>query len=231
MASSAKKLQNDVTQYEIDSDRKINAETYYIVHLKISNGDGEDKSEDISMFETSLEIVKNYIRKTYEGDENPLVAYVHENSVYLLFSSVESGTEHFRHGSHHRICSFFASSVSRSTDVDVDCSIVEFDSRTKILVYFQMKIYENTRRKAMELVNPKDSPGVSSSPDMSEISIGEILETMSQPAQKKWAKLKQPDKHGSFYKYKKQDGKHKLVALSELIDLRQTGKYMDYFFN
>lgn len=226
MASSAKKLQNDVTQYEIDSDRKIKAESYYIVHLKISNDSGSDTAEI-----DSLEIVKNYIRKTYENDGSPLVAYVHEHDVYFLFSSVENVSAHFKNGSHHGICSFFASSVSRSMDVDVDCSLVEFDSRTKILVYFQMKIYENTRRKAMELVKTGEKSDATGSTDMSEISIGEILETMSQNSQKKWAKLKQPEKHGSFYKYKKQDGKHKLVALSELIDLRQTAKYMDYLFS
>lgn len=214
MASSSKRLQNDVLNYESSSDRKIASNMYYIVciHLEI-NSDGSS-------------LAKKLIRQDFEGDGAPLAVYTYFNDVYLVFSSLEeSKGEHYLSGSHQKICSYFASSIARTIDMNIICSIVELDSRTKVLVYFQTKIYENAKKSIMVLLKGKKRKEIDS------LSMFELLELLKKHAIK-WADLPSIERFGMFYKYIHVEGeKGKLSTLSELIDIREIGKYTAYLFN
>jgi hypothetical protein len=215
MASSSKRLQNDVLNYESSSDRKIASNMYYIVciHLE-TNSDGPS-------------LIKKLIRQDFEGDGAPLAAYTYFNDVYLVFSSLEeSKGEHYLGGSHQKICSYFASSIARLIDMNIVCSIVELDSRTKVLVYFQTKIYENAKKSIMVLLKGKVKRK-----EIDSLSMFELLELLKKHSII-WTDLPSIERFGMFYKYIQVEGeKGKLSTLSELIDIREIRKYTTYLFN
>ena len=215
MASSSKRLQNDVLSYETASDRKIASNMYYIVCIHL-----ESDSEGPSL-------VKKLIREDFEEDGTPLAAYTYFNDVYLVFSSLEdTAGEHYLGGSHHKICSYFASTISRSKDMDVVCSIVELDSRTKVIVYFQTKIYENAKNSIFSRLKGKIKRK-----EFDSLSMFEMLELLKKKSIT-WTDIPPIERFGMFYKYVQgEEGKGKLSTLSELIDIREIGKYTAYLFN
>jgi len=212
MASSSKRLQNDVLSYETSSDRKIPFNMYYIVCISLEN---------------SAEcpgLVKKLIRQNFEGDGYPLAGYTYSNDVYLIFSSLESPeNEHYLSGSHQKLCSYFSSTISRTKNMDVTCSIVELDSRTKVLVYFQTKIYENAKKTISGLLNNL------SHKELETLSMFELLELLKKRSID-WSAVAPIERFGTFYKYVKMDGKEKLSTLSELFDVRNLEKYAKYLF-
>lgn len=214
MLSSAKALQNKVISIEEDSDRKVPHTSYYIVWIKIDTA------------HESSDLVKKLIKKEYEADGFPLVIYsygtAHGVDFCVLFSSLEKG-EHFMKGSHQKICSYYASVVSRIVNTLVICSVVEFDSKPKILVYFQTKIYENAKKSVLEASNGKLTNR--------EIQNGTLYESIELLKMHSifWEKMETHKRFGTLYKYQQGD-KKKLITLSELIDVRNMEKYKTYFF-
>lgn len=210
MASSSKRLQNDVLSYESASDRKIERNMYYIVCIRLEN-------------KTSGPLlIKKLIRQNFDGDSLPLVGYVYSDYIYLLFSSLEDANgEHFNNGSHHKICSYFSSTISRSQDMNVECSIVELDSRTKVLVYFQTKIYENAKESIFSLL------GNVKKKEFDTLSMFEMIERLKKKSIS-WNDIPSIERFGTFYKYISKGGK--LSTLSELIDIREIEKYNAYLF-
>lgn len=210
MTSSSKRLQNDIENYESSSDKKIASNMYYIVYVRLEN-EREGPS-----------LVKKLIKTKFDNDEMPLVAYTYSNDVYFLFSSLENSKEHFMNGSHHKICSYYASTIARERDMNVSCSIIELDSRTKILIYFQTKVYENARKTTIKLLKGKS--------DLEKMSFFELMDILKTKSIN-WDDLTANEKFGVFYKYLVSDsGKGKLSTLSELFDLRNKDKYTSYLF-
>jgi len=208
MLSSAKALQNKVSSIEEESDRKIPRDFYYIVWLRT------DKPVS--------DLIKKLIKKNYENDNLPLIIYSYASEFCLLFSSLEN-EEHFMKGSHQKICSYFASLASRLLDTLVICSIVEFDSKPKILIYFQTKIYENAKKSVLE-----NSNGKIATKDIQNGTLYESIEILKSNSIF-WEKIEPHKRFGTIYKYKT-DTK-KLSALSELMDVRNMDKYTSYYFN
>jgi hypothetical protein len=213
MASSSKRLQNDVLNYESSSDHKIASSMYYIIFIRLG------KNVDCSG------LLKTLIRQKYDGDGYPLAGYTYSNEIYLIFSSLEdSKEEHYLSGSHQKLCSYFASSISRSKDTDVECSVIEIDSRTKILIYFQTKIYENAKKTISSLLKGKIEKK-----DVAILSMFELLELLKKNSVD-WNSIQSIKRYGTFYKYIEDGAKAKISTLSELIDIRDFDKYTKYLF-
>lgn len=221
MASSSKRLQNDVSGYELSSDRKIAPTLYYIVCVRLENAT------------EGTALIKKLIRTEFGGDGMPLAAYTYSKDVYFLFSSLDnsgdSTLEHFMGGSHHKICSYYASTISRDRDMNVWCSIIELDSRTKVLIYFQTKIYDNARNAVLMLLNSKKVKIAKK--DFEALSMSEMLE-MLKANKITWNEVPAIERFGTFYKYVVKDAvKPKLSTMSELIDVTDLDKYTNYLFH
>lgn len=215
MASSSKRLQNDVLNYESASDRKIEKNMYYIVCILLENKT------------SGPPLIKKLIKQNFEGDNLPLVGYIYFDYIYLLFSSLEdTDGEHFNDGSHHKICSYFSSTIARSQNMNVKCSIVELDSRMKVLVYFQTKIYENAKESIFSLL------GNVKKKEFDTLSMFEMIERLKKKSIS-WDDIPSIERFGTFYKYVPSlDSKNggKLSTLSELLDIREIEKYNSYLF-
>jgi len=212
--SSAKRLQNDIAAREENSDRRIPSDMYYIVIVEI---------HDSKNLDDALAITAKKLLKT-KKDHQALVAYIYRNELYLLFSSVE-GREHYLKGSHQSICSEYASFVSIEFGCKTNVRIVEIESRTGILVYFQTKIFDNAKKSVLTA-----SKNTITKKEISQFTLGELISALQQRAKVSWDSLVSGERFGTFYKYVVQDKKEKYILLTELINIQDTDKYISYFF-
>lgn len=214
--SNTRRLYNNISELRDKSDHKINPQHYYVVELKLSL-DNDDNSKLIA---TAKAFLKKRITHL------PIIAYVFQHNLILLYSSLEKDTEtHYKNGSHQHICSEFVSILSREYDCMVECSIVEFESKTQILTYFHCMIFQNTIQCAVNVsshtISKKEAQTLTSQ------ELHELLETRTGI---NWDDVSSPQKHGTFYKYITDGNKEKFSTLSEFIDFRDIKKYETYLF-
>lgn len=206
--SSSKRLLNDIALCEENSDRKIPSEMYYVVYIQV------EEEKDVTP--TAKNILKI---------ENALIAYVYQNEIYLLFSSVEK-QEHNLKGSHQRLCSKYASKISMETMSPTLVKIVELESRTMVTIYFQTKIFENAKRSAHALSNNKITKK-----EINQFTFGEIVPLLEKRAEVVWTNVPSNERFGTFYKYVKTAKSEKFVTIAELINIKDFEKYTSYFFD
>src|SRR5271166_512440 len=138
--TSMKRLQNDITIHEDNSDRRIPNSSYYIVLLQSDS----DASDTITLVKKLLRIPNHTINSGFSTDRKaPLCAYVYRNIIYLLFSSVEH--EHYLSGNHHALCSKYTSLAVLELGCEVSTKIIELETRTKVLVYLYGKECEHMK--------------------------------------------------------------------------------------
>ncbi|HMP28085.1 MAG TPA: hypothetical protein PKD85_00710, partial [Saprospiraceae bacterium] len=147
LKSSAIKLHNDVLSYEKLSDKFVPPESYYVIKLHINSTTITKKAAKI--------ILKEEAGNKFDC-ETPLAAYMFQNDLYILFSSLED-KEHYLKGSHQKICSNMVSKYALKYKCDIECSVIELDARIKVLVYFQTKIYEGSKYYAWQLLKKTKS--------------------------------------------------------------------------
>lgn len=212
--SSSKRVQNDISVCEENSDRHIPSDKYYVVFIEL---------EAPSTKTTLASTVKMFLKT--RNDHRALAVYVYKNEAHLLFSSVEEG-DHYLRGSHHAICSEYASLVTLEHHCKSRVKIVEMDSRTVILVYFQTKVFENAKRSAYSL-----SKDTFTKKEVNQLTFGEIIPLLKERASVSWDTLPGGDRFGTFYKYiVGTDGKEKFMTLTGMIDMQDPEKYTLYFF-
>lgn len=205
--SSGKRLENDITEYETESDRKVLSTDYFIVRCTV----GDDENLDVTAF------VKDTLT-----DCCAIAGYVYLNEVYLIFSCLDE-EEHMFGGSHHMLCSYYVSKLARRYGVQTWCYIIEIDTRIKVLTYLQFKVSTNLRRTLARLSKGKITK------DMTLIESVEKLSTIGVS----WDQVPPAKKWGIFYKYipPVKSGTGKFITLSEQIDFRNIDRYTSYFFD
>lgn len=205
--SSERKIFTEIAECEENSDRKIPASMYYVVKVR---SDREDSCELLTS------IGKKWLRKL---DPPPLILYVFRSEAYLLFSSRDEEEEHYAKGSHQALCSKYSATLARKKiPGTIRCSIVEFETRTQILTYFQYKVFEYT----------KVALGLASEGQIScaRVPLSEGLEMLESTSPGQWDKLSDGDKYGTFYKYVDR----RYQTLSEPIDIRESARYLTFLF-
>jgi hypothetical protein len=206
---------NDVVLYEENSDRKIPSDSYYVVVLKALN-----LTTDLTDF------TKMMLKKKYVDQEFTLVcAYVYLNECHILFSSVEDRSHEFG-GSQQAICSDYVSTCVMHTSDKIICNIVEFESRSKIIVYFQTKVFENTKKSVVRLSKVSISKKESNN-----LTKAELVKALEERAAIKWDNTPSSDRYGTFYKYVTIKNQGKYITISEPIDGQSMDKFTSYFFS
>jgi len=213
--SSLQRLSNDMLLCEHNSDHKVKPENYYVVRIELL-----DDSGDLTEFAK-----KDIIAKHTMG-EAIMCAYVYYNTAYILYSSTDT-KPHYLSGSHHELCSHYASNSTMFTGYRSRCSIIEFESRTKILVYFQTKVFENMKKSIIYLSNV--------SIDKKEVEMltqKELIAALEKRAAVKWEEASTGERFGTFYKFHVlPNGSKKFSTISELFDAKNMDKYTSYLFN
>jgi hypothetical protein len=216
--SSAIKLHNDVLSYEKQSDKFIPSDSYYVIKIHIN-------SSEITKKEIKV-ILKEEASNKFD-EESPLAAYMFQNDLYILFSSLEDKS-HYLKGSHQKICSTMVSKYALKYKCDIECSIIELDARIKVLVYFQTKIYEASKFYAWQLLKKTKTEQ-----EVKDLTFGEIEDALAKSKQSiKWEEIDSFEKYGIFYKYVKSrdSSKLKYSFLSELVNSENIEKFRKYLF-
>ncbi len=213
--SSSQKVLNDISVCEDASDHRVDPQKYYIVR--------------IYALDTTINLIdfaKKDLHAKYIMGVNIVCAYVYRNIVYLLFSSVEPPADHYLQGSHHQLCSHYASNTTKVMGSPVVCNIIEFDSRTKILVYFQTKVFQNMKATLVRLagkhINKKD---------ITTLTQLELVNLLEQKTNVKWDSLTPTERYGTFYKFFiDADNTKKFSAISNFIDTERLPQLQTYLF-
>jgi hypothetical protein len=219
-SSSTTRLYQNMNEYEENSDKKVPFTSYFILVIMIND------------LPSSLKVLK-YLLKNKILKESPLSVYMYKDRnfkengsssqnnyfYYLLYSSLDAAS-HYENGSHQKICSIISSKLARKYDRDVECTIVEIDTRSKVCVYFQYKVYNNILTSLKNLSNGKLVD--------SNMTLKEMIEIVEKKYKLKWDDVPNEDKYGVFYKLGEKE--HTYEKLSEIIDLRELNKYLSFFF-
>jgi hypothetical protein len=212
MSNSTKRLQNSVAEYESTSEKKVPPRSCYVVRMVIHSDEVQN-------------IAKIFCKEKIDVDDRPLAVYYYSDTIYLLFSPLESNLQHHFSGSHHSLCSFYSSLISKKYQCDVKCSIIELDTKTKVLTYFHVKIYESTKKTLFQLAN-----GGIKDIEIDNLTLGECIKIVETKTKKKWSSFPSILRHGIFYKYRIKDGKEKLATFSDFLNLENTNKFEAYLF-
>lgn len=205
--SSLKRIKNECIDLEKQSDKKILPDNYYTVHIHVEEGNNED----------IIKSCKFFLKKT-----EAFLGYVHGDcDIYLIFSCLQDGGNHFLDGSHQNICSYFSSVVSRNYDCNVISKIIEFECKTTILLYFSYLIFKNLSK----YVSDKSSNTLKEK-DIEFLTLSEIENALSKFSLK-FNEIPQSEKYGTFYKLISGDN---FETLSEPIDIRKRDTYDVFFF-
>ncbi len=211
--TALRKLKNELTDSEETSDRKIDPSLYYIIHIEAD-----------APAEYFAEEAKAILRR--KGEHTPVVIYVGNNQLYLLYSCLEGGQQsHYLRGSHQLLCSKYVSYFVEQLSVPVVCRIIEFSERTKIVIYFQYQIFEH--QKAAICAHSK---GKITKKDLLSLTLSEAITALESRAGVKWDQVSQSERYGVFYKLIKTKTDEKFSRMTESFDLRHLDKYLDYLF-
>lgn len=211
--SSYQRLMNDIRACEENSDKKINSDVYFIVKLSLLNED-----IDITSF-----IKKDLVAKNIMNVE-ALSAYVYRNTAYILFSSVE-GT-HYLDGSHHALCSHYASNATEYHGCHAISKVIELDNRDKVSIYLQAMVTENMKETIRRVSNITVSKK-----ETTALTHAELINLLEQKTNIKWDETPTAQKYGIFYKLcVGKDGTKKFSTLSEIINSKSIEKLNDFLF-
>lgn len=216
--SNVKKLRNEMTDLEKESDRYIPSYNYYILVLTIGTLGEADVKTPSELHEISKKMLTRNIH------HQPLVSYVFLNNIYLVYSCVDEEYEHYKNGSHHTIISEYVSSLSMELKKRVYGSIIELETKTSVATYFTWKIHSNSLGYMVKVSKKKITYN-----NTKNKTLGELIIILKENGIE-WNDLESCDKYGTFYKLKKKKGKVVIVELSEFFDSRDMKKYINFIF-
>lgn len=200
--SSSQRIKNDVNSHEVSSDKYISNECYYVVRIEL------EKEVD-----TLEKFVKNLL-KTHPS--HPILGWCQKSTCTFLFSSVDE--EHYMKGSHHSIISEFVSLFCLEYESKAKSRIIELESRTRVLVYFQTKIVENENSEMMKYsIKQKDIDSLTRT---------ELVEKLKEK-NTNWETIPSAEKFGTFFKY----SSGKFLVMSEAMITLDNPVYTSYFFS
>lgn len=214
--SNIKRLRHEMRHLEEISDKYIPHDMYYIV--KVTGIDAIEGS--------AKKWGKNFL--TRNVTHQPLCSYIFQSgpniNIILIYSCLENGEEHYIDGSYSKIISQYASLLGRELNIDVVVNIVEFETRTQLLMYFSCLIHQNSRLSMITHSGNKITLS-----DIRNHTQQELLEKLSESGVD-WSSIPEENKYGVFYKLKRRRGNIVIASLSEAFDTRDIKKYSIFIF-
>lgn len=201
--SVTRQIINSINVNESSFDRIIPIDIFFIVRIRV---------------DADINLRTSHVKYMMKNSPSCLAIYVYNNEMYLLFSSQEK-IFNFP-SSHHNICSFYTSLMSRYVDQNVHTSIFEAGDRIKIIAYFHVKIMENMNSEFCRL-------GDINMREIGSMTFQDIREKLQEKSID-MDSIKPRKLYGTFYK-RYQDGN--FSTLSEQIDTANISKYITYLFS
>lgn len=217
MTSSERILSNNLVSIELASDKRIQNSDYYIVRIVI---DGVKRNK---LIDAAEELCKGNIPKYKNTDSPPwtppIVAYICDNEIQLLFSTTEE--EHNLGGSHQKICSILTSALTLYFGKPCQTSIIELANRVLILCYFQCKICSYSQNKMASLLPKKHSAKAK----FKTLTLSEQIHILKEE-NIEWADFENYEKYGTFIKIERGI----LKQLSKNINFSNKEEHEEFLF-
>ncbi|HET8689064.1 MAG TPA: hypothetical protein VFM18_20835 [Methanosarcina sp.] len=199
--SSSQRVKNDLSSKECSSDKFIPPDSYFIIKVELD--------KEYPEFE---KVVKNFL-KTHPS--SPLVAWCQKLGCSFLYSSTDS--EHYLRGSHQEIISEITCEFCLEIGQHIKTRIIELETRTRCIIYFQTKIREYERLQ-MTKKSLKQK-------DVETLTRSELLEKLEEKGVN-WETIDGNFKYGTFFKL----AGGKIVTMIDSIGEVDDPKYSSYFF-
>lgn len=206
-------ISNEMKILENESDRIIDPEHFYIVRISLS-GD-----------EISFSLMKKWgLRCFKQKAYSPSSIYIYSSTLFLIFPCCVEDEEHCLGGSHHSIVSYFTRKISTycSHAISISTSIIEFESKIKVLTYLSHCVYSNNVSYISTLLKSYDD-----SFNIGSKTRNELLDLLKEKGCV-WEEKDNIEKYGIFFRLNIKKGKNVVSSLSELVDWRDNSKYLTF---
>lgn len=205
--SNVKRVQNEIDLIVSSSEKIVGEDMYYIVDIIIRDLDRE------SMIKFAKKLLS-------EREEQPLVVYLYEGNVKLLFPPSRSEK-------YHKLISEYISKsyLYGGTSEYVECQVLEMKSQKDVLMYFTFIVHWNEQNSFI-----RESNGQISRNDVLKKTRSELFDILHE-CSVDWEQIKSHDRYGTFYKIRYSKKKYVITSMSEIIDYREGKKYTSFLFN
>lgn len=206
MASSTKRVFNEMATFEKDSCKYIDPSQLYIVKITI---------DDASLTEDSL---KKILSAELHDQAEPLAIYYDSANVYIIFSYVvenyyfpdQQECQTYKHqfeGDHHMIISKYACNFQKLLpESRIVAKIIEFETQNQMTIYLTCLVYTCTQEAFVKYSNGKIREDILQFRTQSELKI-----MFNDLAKTCWEDLSNHKKYGTFLKLKRK--KHKITTV------------------
>ncbi len=230
------RLQNSLNDSNIQLSRYIDKSNYFILCATFATN-----------AENDIEYIKSLSKNILEGKyidtldvlntQPPLSIYSYTNGIIMLFSNMPNSS-HFYNGSHQHIISYFSSRMSLLFNKIVNCTILEFSTRTKLLIFFHTLIFQHQIdfliQALKQQLNDKGKLIKNNMPIIDHFLLDKLIldDAIEYYGRENWESLHKHIKFGVFIKLKKQPSKtHQFQIISEFFDMNKNyEKYETFFF-
>lgn len=134
------------------------------------------------------------------ANHKPLLTYYYDDKVIAIFSC-SNDRPHYMNGSYCKILSQWCSNFALKLQVYVECNIVQFETKTRLLMYIMHEVYVNQAKTFLRL-----GEGVITEKDVETLTEGELKSKLESKGVL-WKTLTLKEKYGVFYKLTKK-GNH-----------------------
>ncbi len=184
--SNLKKLKSELESMEITSDACIPQENHYIILIRPTDLTKMGQLQKLA----SKELLQG---KNQFNTTKPLITYYYDGKVTVAYSCSNNKPHHLN-GSYCKLLSTWCSTLAIIFQCTVNCNIVQFETRTRLLTYLMHQAYENLSNTFIIL-----GRGLISSADVSSLTEVEIKDKLKNIGVD-WKGIPLKDKYGVFYK-------------------------------
>jgi len=209
--NSGKQLITELKLIEDDCKQYISLDNYHVVKVKLKN------------------LVPSFDAKAFNEellcDEHQPNAVYFNKDTFLLFFPKTNETQQYTRNYHEIICKYTSRFIKKDTKLDVNVSIVEFDSQLKVITYLKMHIDNHMTTTIKELSGGKiDNKIIYFRTDK------EIFDLLKTECSISWDDISMYDKYGSLVRLVQKKDKIVSEYMSKNFDARNNSMYLKYIF-
>ncbi len=204
-------LQNSMIKLEEKSVGFIPSENFYIISIEINN-----HNKNIDIYDIGRNVLIDSVK--------PLVSYVWDKTIILIFSSVPKNKSHYLNGNKQLLISHFTSQfASLSGSKNVITRIIECEDKEELLTYMSWKIQSNYKKYILSISSLEPD-------DIKKCTIKMLINKLKEGGIN-WDDDKNKDKKfGCFYKLVLNDSEYFYCTKCGQLNALNMNEYKKYIF-
>lgn len=177
---------------ESSSNMTIPQEHHYIISVVIQKTTTHELNCKKLCEFASTEILRGSV------NHKPLLTYYYDDKIIAVFSC-SNDRPHYMNGSYCKILSQWCSNFVLKLQTHVECNIIQFETKTRLLMYIMHEVYNNQAKTFLRL-----GEGFITEKDVVTLTEGELKSKLESKGIH-WKSLTLKEKYGVFYKLTKKN--------------------------